>query len=300
MPDPPPPHATNTTPPLPSNVIRSLLDDAQCIDVDWRCVGCGYNLRTLHVTARCPECDRPVRDSVHLMKLARADLRWLRLMRGGAAALTLGYALVAATVSYWLLSRGAYWFGGFANTLISVLHLIVIMFLLVIVLGVPALILVGTGALTTREPGVTGAADRPRWLGRVLAALCLATSVPGIALGILRGTEIPIIIVIELGVAAMAATAVHAGRLLPRDARPRGHIRGVAVAIGLSAVGVADVLLVRAVMLHWPAGHHTLILILVALHAVVAGLCTWLYAGLWRACNRAMTLRELELESDDD
>lgn len=34
------------------------------VDVDLACIGCGYNLRTLPWEGRCPECTRPVKESV--------------------------------------------------------------------------------------------------------------------------------------------------------------------------------------------------------------------------------------------
>ncbi|HYE20153.1 MAG TPA: hypothetical protein VEA69_17025, partial [Tepidisphaeraceae bacterium] len=45
-------HSPPVPPPLPA------------IDRDLACVGCGYNLRTMPVTGRCPECARAVADSV--------------------------------------------------------------------------------------------------------------------------------------------------------------------------------------------------------------------------------------------
>lgn len=72
---------------------------AGVIDADIPCVGCGHNLRTLRWGALCPECARPVRDSLRPDDLRFADLNWLRRVRAGVT---------------WLLVTGAVWlaFGG--------------------------------------------------------------------------------------------------------------------------------------------------------------------------------------------
>lgn len=48
------------------------IDDEGRIADDLECRGCGYNLRTLGETARCPECNKPIRESLAAGKKAVA------------------------------------------------------------------------------------------------------------------------------------------------------------------------------------------------------------------------------------
>jgi hypothetical protein len=54
------------------------------ISTDWICVGCGYNLRGLGRSGRCPECNTPIARSLRMARLANSDPRWLALVRDGA------------------------------------------------------------------------------------------------------------------------------------------------------------------------------------------------------------------------
>lgn len=47
------------------------------------CIECGYNLRTLHPSAKCPECAQPVADSLKGQQLEFASIPWLRTVRRG-------------------------------------------------------------------------------------------------------------------------------------------------------------------------------------------------------------------------
>ena len=58
----------------------------ETVDIDWPCVHCDYNLRTLSIAGNCPECGRPVANTVE-NSLVYADLAWLRDMRSGTALL---------------------------------------------------------------------------------------------------------------------------------------------------------------------------------------------------------------------
>lgn len=91
--------APPATGPLPPNVDPALLDAAQCVAEDCKCVGCGYNVRTLPVTARCPECNQPVADAVRTNGLRYADKQWLADVAGGAAACTVAAAALLACVT---------------------------------------------------------------------------------------------------------------------------------------------------------------------------------------------------------
>lgn len=87
----------------PDFVDASRLDDAGCVRDDALCVYCGYNLRTLAVGGRCPECGKPVAESVRSSLLKYANREWVenRVLSGLSlfvAALTMGLIGVAMIV----------------------------------------------------------------------------------------------------------------------------------------------------------------------------------------------------------
>lgn len=110
-------------------------DPSALLQTDLPCVGCGYNLRTLPVAGRCPECGGEVGRSTAALgrrwALARADRQWLAGLRDGvglgavavlSAALarlvlevfpqyhTQPYAAAAAAIVPWGLALAAVWF----------------------------------------------------------------------------------------------------------------------------------------------------------------------------------------------
>jgi hypothetical protein len=67
---------------------------------DVACIGCGYNLRGLASTGRCPECGRPAQGSVALHRARRKappppDPRWARQVAEGAGLSLLAFVLFA-------------------------------------------------------------------------------------------------------------------------------------------------------------------------------------------------------------
>lgn len=50
------------------------------VATDLSCLYCGYNLRTLSTSAKCPECGNPVFESFRRTQLATADPEWVRLV----------------------------------------------------------------------------------------------------------------------------------------------------------------------------------------------------------------------------
>jgi len=67
----------STTPTVPTHPA----DAPNTIQTDLLCIGCGYNLRTLKHTGLCPECARPVRESM----FSGAQHIWLRKVKRGIA-----------------------------------------------------------------------------------------------------------------------------------------------------------------------------------------------------------------------
>lgn len=74
--------------------------DDGCVNEDIPCIHCGYNLRTLHREALCPECSTPVGRSLRGDFLQYSDPDWVQRVAGGAtwlaASLLLGLVLGAA------------------------------------------------------------------------------------------------------------------------------------------------------------------------------------------------------------
>jgi hypothetical protein len=58
--------------------------ESDTIDADWFCVSCGYNLRSLRKSGRCPECNTPIPKSLRMRSLSCSSDNWLHLVRDGA------------------------------------------------------------------------------------------------------------------------------------------------------------------------------------------------------------------------
>jgi hypothetical protein len=67
--------------------------DSDVISSDWKCVRCGYNLRGLSRTGRCPECNTPIPRSLRERYLGDNTAEWLRNVRDGAIVLSVCYAV---------------------------------------------------------------------------------------------------------------------------------------------------------------------------------------------------------------
>ncbi len=63
---------------VPTSSATLALDAEGRVAIDLPCVGCGYNLRTLLHDARCPECARPVVESLRGDFLRFADPGWVK------------------------------------------------------------------------------------------------------------------------------------------------------------------------------------------------------------------------------
>jgi hypothetical protein len=72
------------------------------VDDDTFCVQCDYNLRGLDREGKCPECARPVADSIRILHFTGADAQCLRSMFWGTAMLA---ALPVALILVPMLAR---------------------------------------------------------------------------------------------------------------------------------------------------------------------------------------------------
>jgi hypothetical protein len=76
---------------------------AEMIARDTPCFRCGYNLRSLAMDGRCPECGKAVRLSMRGQHLAAADPRWRRRLRLGAglhASGLIGFQVIVLSLFY--------------------------------------------------------------------------------------------------------------------------------------------------------------------------------------------------------
>lgn len=71
-----------------------MMPDGPLIDSDLFCVHCGYNLRTLEVLGRCPECGGYITDSTRHDSLAHADGRVTRRIALGLCLMVAGPILL--------------------------------------------------------------------------------------------------------------------------------------------------------------------------------------------------------------
>jgi hypothetical protein len=102
--DPPtPPRASAATPlppregpgeGLPAHIDQSNLDAAGHVATDTPCDQCGYNLRTLHLTARCPECHHPVERSATCELLRYAPPAYIERLLKGVNSFLLGASMI--------------------------------------------------------------------------------------------------------------------------------------------------------------------------------------------------------------
>ncbi len=76
-------------PPQAENSSRPLDADVHVV-ADLPCGSCGYNLRTLSLGGVCPECARPVRQSMAARFLRCADAAWVRQLARGVLLLIVG------------------------------------------------------------------------------------------------------------------------------------------------------------------------------------------------------------------
>ena len=144
--------------------------------LDITCRGCGYNLRGLSPAGRCPECGRPVRDSLAGNALHAADLAWLGRLVSGASLICTGLLFSLLT----LLAVGVP-----VSAVIGNAPLMPILLLPLVLAALTAsLTLVGAWRLTTREPDHhpgSGAFSR-RWCVRLASLATTAVLLSASAL----------------------------------------------------------------------------------------------------------------------
>ncbi len=133
-----------------------LFDCHGCVALDAPCLGCGYNLRTMLPDRVCPECARPVADSVRPEFLRFASPRWVRALARGLLIILVTLAVSGVVIPGALTALGLLTgpFASEANQLPEWQHMCV-EGTVFSVLAIPAtcLLMAGVFRLTRPEPG---------------------------------------------------------------------------------------------------------------------------------------------------
>ena len=112
--------------PQSANALSAPIDESGRIAADLPCSRCTYNLRTLAMDGRCPECDLPVKRSVRGNLLRSCDPVWLDKMNRGASWLAAGIGIETITSLLRVVIGFFVWFGvigtGLAEAAPSTVH----------------------------------------------------------------------------------------------------------------------------------------------------------------------------------
>lgn len=76
--------------------IHEETDDELVVEIDQVCLRCGYDLRGLHATGACPECNTAVIDSLRGTDLRYAEPRYVRTLLLGSSLLLVGVGMLLA------------------------------------------------------------------------------------------------------------------------------------------------------------------------------------------------------------
>jgi len=264
--------------PAPKCVDAHRLDAAGCVRDDTPCVQCEYNLRTLAASALCPECGRPVAESLRRPLLKYSGGEWLdeHYVRGigllvtGLALALLGIGFVGLSMlSAQLITSDTMAGAAIVGVLFAVMGFIPI--------------IAGTVVCTAPEPGIPPrrgertAARVARW-GMVAVVLL-------VGLGSMAGS--PWFAAGAAWLGAVMALAIIPGAILRHIAQVLRRVPAPTLAARiesrgrvLGVIGLIGVLLSLGILTPEPAG----ILILVALGAVAYLV---LLAIIWRALREA-------------
>lgn len=102
--------STAATAPVPDGDTR--VDATGILIDDVPCFVCGYNLRAASRQATCPECGRPVVDSLKHSDMSLADATWLRALAAGTIRLVVAMiAVVPAFLFEFMMPLGSIFWG---------------------------------------------------------------------------------------------------------------------------------------------------------------------------------------------
>ena len=187
------------------------------------CVGCGYDLRNLPIDGPCPECGRPIAESLGGRRLAAADSQWL-------TRLTIGQSLVAwglqlAVVAFCLMPLLGILYGivRFVGGIPDDAFVFVFALLRLVLIGGTALVWIGAILVTTPDPSESGAESAhssrriARWgMAASMAFIFLAVVVRWLPISVnvrvLAGVVLPLLAAVSVMVGISALLSCLAGR----------------------------------------------------------------------------------------
>ncbi len=214
-----------------------VLDSAGRIRLDLPCRGCGYNLRLLAATGRCPECGAPIGASCYGDLLRYCAPVYVRRLARGCRWICVA---ITAVLVAWLSS----FLAAFSRSLME--------YLIAVITGVMALagvlVLAGVWQITSAEPHIF---NRSGWLDkRMLVRVGLGAVLLGLAanyvlkrtgppMPVMAGAQLILALVWLAGAAGAAAYFFHLADLgfgipdieLIRKARDLGRATALALAV---------------------------------------------------------------------
>ncbi len=141
------------------------IESMQLVEADLSCVQCGYNLRTLAITAACPECATLVAHSLHGDRLQFASPEWLKSISKG---ITLIVVALGAQLILGLLVAAMIATSGNSAALLAVFG----------TLAAEIVLAIGAWKFTQANPRHSDRSGRLRPFIRSTALLNAATSIP--------------------------------------------------------------------------------------------------------------------------
>ncbi len=197
-----------------------MLDSAGRVAVDVACVGCGYNLRMQPDAGVCPECARPIADSIRGYYLPFCNAQWVKRMAGGATLASI--ALIAGAVAIILfylvliLIGSAMSAGGGMSPRAPVELVVTSCISLVVGLALFAMLLIGLTRLSTPEPGgdIGGEGLSARRVLRASLYAVLLGVILSVSASFLRGMSRRGGVDVAMGILVLVATLLMIGAAL--------------------------------------------------------------------------------------
>lgn len=272
---------------LPACTDREVLDAAGCVSTTVVCRGCGYNLRTLGIRARCPECAKPVAESAVRQALMYAPPQWVQRLCDGASVL-IGAHVCGALVGVSLLAALAWALAFDDDVATALLPCAAILGLIGAILGLSGVI-----ALTSPDPQrqpVPGNTSRKVLRYTLLAVvLGLGGGIPSLVLLGPHPVTATLFLLGWLGLLALPILIAHRGYVLARRLNDQTLAES---AVGLLVLWIAAgvfFLFMFAASLLGPSNEVGAVLaILLGIGVpIIIGLGGWFFARLAKALERA-------------